>query len=137
MKAQLSTSLLKLHLLSVICFLSFNAIAQKDSLDSIVKKFPPDFNNSIPDQSIRKDGDSSHEDDLKLKNGLMMKGGKMLIIKNGTTTEMNEEMYMSNGTKAMTNGIIVRKNGSKVMMHEGDCMDVSGKITPCKKHRIK
>ena len=66
-----------------------------------------------------------------MKDGCMMKDGKMMVMKNGKTMPMEKDMTMKNGTKCMTTGECTMKNGKKMMMKEGDCMEMSGKMGKC------
>ncbi len=64
----------------------------------------------------------------EMKNGCMMKEGKMVCMKDGKTMPMDKAMTMKNGTTCMTNGECTMKDGKKMMMKEGDCMDMNGKM---------
>ena len=66
-----------------------------------------------------------------MKDCCMMKGSKMMCVKGGKTMPMKKEMTMKNGTKCMTNGECVMKDGTKMKMKEGECMDMSGRMSDC------
>ncbi len=66
-----------------------------------------------------------------MKDGCMMKDGKMMVMKDGETMPMEKDMTMKNGTMVMTNGECTMKDGKKMMMKEGDCMEMSGKMGEC------
>jgi hypothetical protein len=61
-----------------------------------------------------------------VKNGVLMKDGKMILVKDGDMMPMKSEMTMSNGTKVTEDGTIIRK------MNEGEMMMVDGTTTTAK-----
>ena len=66
-----------------------------------------------------------------MKDCCMMKDSKMMCVKDGKIMPMEKDMTMKNGTKCMVNGECVMKDGTKMKMKEGDCMDMSGKMSDC------
>jgi hypothetical protein len=62
-----------------------------------------------------------------VKNGVMMKDGKMLMVKDGDMMPMNSEIIMSNGTKVTEDGSIIRKmNEGEMIMMDGTATTVKG-----------
>jgi hypothetical protein len=64
----------------------------------------------------------------KMKDCVMMKHGKMMVMKKGETMAMMQDMTMSNGTMVMTDGSVKMKDGTMSKMGEGDCMYMNGKM---------
>ena len=67
-------------------------------------------------------------DSKMMKDCVMMKGGKMIVMKGGKTMTMDKEMAMTNGTKVMTNGSVMMSDGTKMMMANGDCVMMDGAV---------
>lgn len=65
---------------------------------------------------------------MAMQSGMMMAGGKMMVMKDGKTTAMTEDMSLPNGTKVMKDGSVKMADGSTVMMHDGDHMSMDGKL---------
>ncbi len=70
----------------------------------------------------------NQEKTSKLKDGVMMKDGKMFVVKNGEESEMIKAVIMSNGTKVLVNGEVISKNGETTKLENGDSVTMSGKI---------
>jgi hypothetical protein len=62
----------------------------------------------------------------KMKDGVMMKDGKMMMMKDGKTMMMDKDMTMSNGTMVMMDGTVKMKDGKTMMMKNGQMMDMAG-----------
>ena len=75
---------------------------------------------------------SSHAQDKmgnkKMKDCVMMKDSKMMVMKDGKTMMMDQDMTMKNGTMVMKDGTVKTKDGKTSMMKEGDSMDMNGKV---------
>jgi hypothetical protein len=69
----------------------------------------------------------------KMKDMVMMRQGKMMMMKDGKWAPMDKEMTMSDGTKVGTDGAVTMKDGTKKMMADGDRMDTDGKMMPGRK----
>ena len=65
----------------------------------------------------------------KMKDGVMMKDGKMMMMKDGKTMMMDKDMKMSNGTMVMMDGSVKTKKGKMMKMKEGDMMMMNGKMS--------
>ncbi|RWY51220.1 DUF6799 domain-containing protein [Mucilaginibacter gilvus] len=72
---------------------------------------------------------------MKMKDGVMMKDGKMMTMKDGKSMMMDKDMTMKNGTMVMMDGSVKMKNGKMMKMKEGDMMMMNGKMkmAPMKK----
>jgi hypothetical protein len=68
----------------------------------------------------------------RMKDGIMMKDGKMMMMKNGMSSPMDKEMTLANGTKVMPSGDVMMKDGKKMMMKEGMMMGMDGNVTAMK-----
>ncbi|WP_343673100.1 DUF6799 domain-containing protein [Chitinophaga sp.] len=64
----------------------------------------------------------------KMKDCVVMKGGKMWMMKDGQKSEMTQTMTMSNGTMVMADGTVKNKDGKTWMMKDGEMMDMNGKV---------
>ena len=61
--------------------------------------------------------------------GVMMKGGKMMMMKDGNTTgPMDHEMTTTNGHKVMPDGTMKMPDGKDMRMQEGQIMTMDGKM---------
>ena len=67
-----------------------------------------------------------------MKDCVMMKDGKMMVMKGGKTGMMDKDMTMKNGATVMKDGTVKMKDGKTMMMKEGDMMDMSGKMEKMK-----
>jgi hypothetical protein len=63
-----------------------------------------------------------------LRDGIMMHGGKLIVMKEGKASTMGEDMTMANGTMVMRDGSVKMKDGSTTMLKNGDHMDMEGNI---------
>ncbi len=63
-----------------------------------------------------------------MKDGFLMKDGKMMMLKSGMSSPMDKEMTLANGTKVMPSGDVIMKHGKKMMMKEGMMMGMDGKM---------
>jgi hypothetical protein len=68
----------------------------------------------------------------KMKDCVMMKDGKMMVMKDGSTTDMSEDMTLGNGATVMTDGTVKMKNGKTMKMKDGDAMSMNGKMEKMK-----
>jgi uncharacterized Zn ribbon protein len=63
---------------------------------------------------------------MMMKDGAMMKDGKMMMMKNGKMTMMTKDMKMKDGTMVMKDGHYKTKDGKMMMMKEGESVDKMG-----------
>ncbi len=62
------------------------------------------------------------------KDGIMMKGGKMMMQDGKEVTRMDRETTLSDGTKVMMNGKMLVKGGKEMQMKEGQTVMMDGKM---------
>ena len=68
------------------------------------------------------------DDKAMMKDHLMMKDGKVLMVMAGKTMPMDKELVLSNGTKVTIDGAVTMKDGMKTTMKEGDMMGMDGEM---------
>lgn len=64
-----------------------------------------------------------------LKDGVMMKEGKLLLTQQGLTNPITQETSLVNGTKILPDGTVTMTDGSSAVLQEGDYMSLSGRLT--------
>lgn len=79
-------------------------------------------------QDNTKKSDTSHHHMMTMKDCVMMKDGKMMVIKGGKNMEMTQDMTLSDGTTVMKDGNIKMKDGKTTSLKNGDCIYMDGKI---------
>ena len=65
---------------------------------------------------------------MKMKDGCMMKDGKMMMMHDGKMMAMDKDMTMKNGTMVMADGTVKMKSGKTMMLKNGYCVDMNGKV---------
>lgn len=73
----------------------------------------------------------------KMKDCVMMEGGKMMVMKGGSTTAMEQDMKMANGATVMTDGTVKMKDGTTKMLKDGQCVYMNGKMGMMKMDKMK
>ena len=68
------------------------------------------------------------DDKEMMKDHIMMKDGKVMMIKEGKSMPMDKELTLTNGTKVTADGTVTMKDGTKTMMKEGDMMSMDGEM---------
>ncbi len=68
------------------------------------------------------------DDKEMMKDHIMMKDGKVMMIKDGKSMPADKELTLSNGTKVTVDGSVTMKDGTKTMMKEGDMMSMDGEM---------
>ena len=63
-----------------------------------------------------------------LRDGIMMHGGKLIVMKEGKASTLTEDMTLANGTMIRRDGSIKMKDGTTSMLKNGDHMDMDGNI---------
>jgi len=66
--------------------------------------------------------------DHKMKDCVMMKDGKVMVMKGGETSELTEDMALSNGATVMKDGTVKNPDGKTWMMKDGDWVGLDGKM---------
>lgn len=64
-----------------------------------------------------------------LKDGVMLKDGKMMLTQMGRTTPLTQEMSLVNGTKISPTGTVTTPAGVSTQLAEGDAISLSGRLT--------
>ncbi|GGF02015.1 DUF6799 domain-containing protein [Hymenobacter cavernae] len=64
-----------------------------------------------------------------MKDGVMMKDGKVLLTQQGLTNPLTQDLTLTNGTKVSPVGAVTLANGTTTTLKEGDMMSLSGRIT--------
>ena len=65
---------------------------------------------------------------MKMKDCVMMKGGKMMVMKGGEKMAMDNETTFTNGAKVSTDGLLTKKDGTTKQLKNGDCVYMDGKM---------
>ncbi len=79
--------------------------------------------------------DEKMDKKMMMKDGVMMKDGKMMMMKDGETMMMDKDIEMSNGTMVMMDGTVKMKDGKTMMMKDGDQMSMNGKMGKMKMNK--
>lgn len=64
-----------------------------------------------------------------MKDGFLMKDGKVLETRNAHTGALTAESALVNGTKVQPDGTIMMADGTTVRLQEGDYMSLTGRMT--------
>ena len=64
-----------------------------------------------------------------MKDGVMMKDGKVLLTQQGLTNPLTQDLTLTNGTKVSPTGSVTLASGTTTTLKEGDMMSLSGRIT--------
>lgn len=104
----------KLLVLVVASIFTLGAFAQENKEQPTQEK----------DKSYQKD----KMGDKKMKKGIWMKDGKLMMMKDGKKAVMDKEMTLSDGSKVMTDGKVMMKDGTTKMMKEGESIGMDGKM---------
>lgn len=64
-----------------------------------------------------------------MKDGFLMKDGKLLQTINAHTESLSQESALVNGTKVQPDGNVTMADGSSVRLQEGDYMSPTGRLT--------
>ena len=63
-----------------------------------------------------------------MKDGYIMKNGRMMVVKNGMTMRMEKAIMMPNGSTVKPNGELTTKDGKKTMLKNGAIVDKDGMV---------
>jgi hypothetical protein len=91
------------------------------------------MDDKMSDSSMSK-GKMGHK---MMKDCVMMKDGKMMVIKGGEHMDMTEDMTMTNGTTVMADGSVKTKDGKTMKLKDGDCVYMDGKMSKMKGMKSK
>ena len=65
---------------------------------------------------------------MKMKDCVMMKDGKMMVMKGGEKMAMDNETTFTNGSKVGTDGMLTKQDGTTKQLKNGDCVYMDGKM---------
>jgi len=63
-----------------------------------------------------------------MKDGVLMKDGKMMQMKDGQTMALASEITMNNGTKVMPDGTVTMAGGKTMMLKNGQYVLMDGSV---------
>jgi hypothetical protein len=66
--------------------------------------------------------------DHKMKDCVMMKDGKVMVMKDGQKSELTDDMTLSNGTTVMKDGTVKTSDGKTMMLKNGDWVGMDGQM---------
>lgn len=81
------------------------------------------------DSSSHKMESSHHK---MMKDCIMMKDSKVMVMKSGKTMEMKKDMTLTDGTVVMKDGTVKKPSGETMMLKEGQCIYMNGKVKDMK-----
>lgn len=64
-----------------------------------------------------------------MKDGFMMKEGKVMMTRDAHTDALTSETTLVNGTKVKADGTVTMADGTTTMLKEGDYMSLTGRMT--------
>ncbi|OWP64595.1 hypothetical protein CDA63_02220 [Hymenobacter amundsenii] len=64
-----------------------------------------------------------------MKDGFLMKDGKVMATRNAQTSAVGREEALVNGTKVQPDGTVMMADGTTVRLAEGDYMSLTGRLT--------
>jgi hypothetical protein len=85
------------------------------------------------DSSGKMGGKMMHD---KMKDCIMMKDGKMMVMRGGVSMMMDKDTTVGNGTMVMTNGMVKMTDGSTRMLKDGECVMPNGKVKMMKMDKM-
>ena len=74
------------------------------------------------------------DDKEMMKDHIMMKDGKVMMIMQGKSMPTDKELTLSNGVKVTVDGTVTMQDGKKTMMKNGDMLGMDGEMV---KHDAK
>lgn len=63
-----------------------------------------------------------------MKDGFLMKDGKVMMTRNGQTEVLTADNTLVNGTKVAANGSVMLTDGTSTMLKEGDYVSLTGRM---------
>jgi hypothetical protein len=113
----------KLILLISVTLMSAGVFAQVDTRERDRQE--------KPDRNLEQQ-DSSQDN---LKDGYIVKDGRMMVVNNGTTSAMKREATLDNGTVVAIDGNYTAKDGKPVMLKDGEHLDLHGVVSKRQNHK--
>lgn len=72
----------------------------------------------------------------QMRDGFIMKKGKMIAIKNGQAKLVDKDIQLNNGSIITASGIMKTKDGKTVALKEGEYISVDGKTGMMKHGKV-
>src|SRR5678810_532641 len=72
--------------------------------------------------------DKMGKKDHAMKDCVMMKDGKVMVMKGGKNMSLEQDMTLSNGTTVMPDGTVKMKDGTTKMLKEDEYLSMDGKM---------
>lgn len=66
---------------------------------------------------------------VTMKDGFLMKEGKVMMTRDAHTEPLTAEMALVNGTKINADGTVTMADGTSTLLKEGDYMSLTGRLT--------
>lgn len=63
-----------------------------------------------------------------MKDCVMMKDGKLMVMKGTSITALNTDLTLTNGTVIKTDGTVKSTDGTAMKLKEGEAIDMDGKM---------
>ena len=76
-----------------------------------------------------------HKMDHQMKDCVMMKDGKVMVMKHGENSELTESMTLENGATVAPDGTVTTKEGKTKKLQDGQAVYMNGKMA--KMHGMK
>jgi hypothetical protein len=79
-------------------------------------------------QDTTKSATPKMEKSLQMKDCVMMKDGKLMVMKSGSVTPLDKELTLSNGSIISLDGTVKATDGTKLKLKEGEAIGLDGKL---------
>jgi hypothetical protein len=66
--------------------------------------------------------------DHKMKDCIMMKDGKMMVMKSGMSMQLMKDTTLKHGVMVMMDGTVKKKDGTSYMLKDGESVMGNGKV---------
>jgi hypothetical protein len=66
--------------------------------------------------------------DSKMKDCIMMKAGKVMVMKSGMSTQLMKDTTLKHGVMVMMDGTVKKKDGTTYMLKDGESVMGNGKV---------
>ena len=70
--------------------------------------------------------------DHKMKDCIMMKDGKVMVMKSGMSMQLMKDTTLKHGVMVMMDGTVKKKDGTTYMLKEGESVMGDGKVMMAK-----
>lgn len=79
-------------------------------------------------QDTTKSATPKMEKTLQMKDCVMMKDGKLMVMKGGTVSPLDKELTLTNGNVIKLDGTIKSTDGTTMKLKEGEAIGLDGKL---------